>query len=230
MYNLRIFLAVVALGIASNVFSQVIPGSNTPKVDSAMINPDAKKDPAFNPKRDSVVNLKSARPREQKPAVVKDSARLALERLPRQAVVRSAIVPGLGQIKNGRWWKVPFIYGGFVGLGLIIDFNHRYYKDILSELQFRRNNIGQTSTSIYANFDDQSLISAKDYYRRTRDLSFLACGALYAINLIDAYVDAKFFRYDISDDLAIKIYPSLTPQLSYAYTTPAPALKIKISL
>ncbi|HCN83771.1 MAG TPA: hypothetical protein DIT07_09125, partial [Sphingobacteriaceae bacterium] len=49
------------------------------------------------------------------PVVFKDSARLALERMPHTAVVRSAILPGLGQIYNKRWWKVPFIYGGFVG-------------------------------------------------------------------------------------------------------------------
>lgn len=228
MHILRIILLLVGLAYLSPVFSQTDP--KVVKVDSAMSNPDLKTDSAFLPKKDTTVKVNAIKEVEAKPAVVKDSARLALERLPRQAVTRSAILPGLGQIKNGRWWKVPIIYGGFVSLALAIDFNQRYYKDILNELQYRRANNGARLNPDYEPFEEQALISAKDFYRRNRDLSFLGCGALYAINLIDAYVDAKFFRFDVSDDLAIKVYPSLQPQVSYAYISPVPVIKLKLSL
>src|SRR3546814_19441547 len=61
--------------------------------------------------------------KEEEPVVYKDSARLTLENRTRQAVRSSAILPGLGQVQNGRWWKVPMVYGGFVGLGLFFEFN-----------------------------------------------------------------------------------------------------------
>ena len=224
MHILRIFLLVVSFGMVSPVFSQVIPEADTTKTDTLEARP------VLPAPKDTVTKVSPVKKAESKETVVKDSARLALERLPRRAVVSSAILPGLGQIRNGRWWKVPIIYGGFVSLALAIDFNQRYYKDILSELQYRNANSGMKLNPDYEPFEDRALISAKDFYRRNRDLSILACGALYAINLIDAYVDAKFFRFDISDDLAIKVSPSIQPQVSYAYISPVPVLKLKLSL
>src|SRR5690606_13425104 len=69
------------------------------------------------------------------PVVYKDSARLALERRSRLAVKRSAILPGWGQITNGRWWKVPILYGGVVGLVISYDISQSGYKEMLEEAQ-----------------------------------------------------------------------------------------------
>lgn len=204
--------------------------STVVKVDSAMSNPDSKK-PKTVVRKDTVVTVKGVAP--DKPVVAKDSARLAIERLPGQALRRSALVPGLGQIKNGKWWKVPFIYGGLVGAGLVFEFNQRYYKDILTELQYRTLRSAdqpERNNPKYMNSDDDALRRGRDFYRRSRDLSVLAGMGVYAINLIDAYVDAKFVRWDISDELAIKVKPSLQTLPVHASLVPVAGIKICIGL
>ena len=227
MYRLGVFLFVMICCFSLQGFSQT--DSTVLVVDSTLRNPDAKRNPVFNAPSDTINNLKSATP--VKPEVVKDSARLALERLPKVAIRRSAILPGWGQVTNGRWWKVPIIYGGFIGLGLAVDFNQRYYKKFLSELQFRDEFPDQKrDPDLIKLLDQQALIQYKDYYRRNRDLSVLAAVGLYAINIIDAYVDAKFFRFDISDELGFKIQPSIIPSVSHAYIPPVPAIKIQLIL
>ncbi|PRY51437.1 hypothetical protein B0I27_10722 [Arcticibacter pallidicorallinus] len=202
------------------------------KVDSAMANPDSRQPKTVVPK-DTVVRVAGETP--DKPAVVKDSARLAIERMPGQAARRSAIVPGLGQIKNGRWWKVPFIYGGLVGTALVFEFNQRYYRDILTELQVRYNednNIpdDREQNPKYQNLDETALQSGKDFYRRNRDLSVLVGLGVYAINIIDAYVDAKFFRWDVSDELSFRVKPSLQSLPTHASVVPVPGIKISLAL
>lgn len=227
MYRLRVFLFVMSCCFALNGFSQT--DSNVVVVDSTLRNPDAKRNPIFNAPKDTSANLKAATP--VKSEVFKDSARLALEAMPGRAIRRSAVLPGWGQVTNGRWWKVPIIYGGFIGLGLAIDFNQKYYRKFIRELQFRDEFPDKTSDPDLVRItDQQGLIQYKDYYRRNRDLSVLAAVGLYAINIIDAYVDAKFFRFDISDELGFKIQPSLIPTVSHAYISPVPAIKIQLML
>lgn len=183
-----------------------------------------------------IVKAGSARQDTSKKAIkkepaIKDSARLAIEAMPRRAALNSAMLPGLGQITNKRWWKVPLVYGGFVGIGLVFEFNQRYYKVFLKEAQFRQENPGKTQNPLYAPYTTEGIISIKDSYRRNRDLSLLAGLGFYAINIIDAYVDAKFFRFDISDDLSVKVSPSLNPNPIHASSvSPVLGVKLKISL
>lgn len=150
---------------------------------------------------------------EKGPAIYKDSTRLALENLTRTAVRKSMILPGWGQIQNGRWWKAPLVVGGFVGIYMSYDFAKRNYKIFLKEAQYRAINpgAGVYENPEFANINSQNIIAAKDFYRRNRDLSVLGGLGFYAIQLIDAYVDAKFFRYDISDDFSFNIAPSFEP-------------------
>lgn len=236
MFNFKLLLIFVLLVFGASAFAQTDP--NVVEVDTTMRNPGTKPPDTLGREQDSIrlltPGIKSAKPVSRKDTIFKDAARLALEKLPRQAALRSAILPGLGQIKNGRWWKVPFVYGGFVGLGLIFEFNNRYYLDLLEEVQFRADpqNKNKISTTKYSDpqisFDRLKL--AKDSYRRNRDLSILAGVAFYAVQIIDAYVDAKFFRFDISDELSFNVAPTLqTPPFSHAIK-PVPAFKIKFAL
>lgn len=167
----------------------------------------------------------------KKEPAVKDSARLAIEAMPRHAALKSLMVPGLGQIYNKRWWKVPLVYGGFVGIGLVFEFNQRYYKVFLKEAQFRELNPQKTENPLYSNYSSQGIIAIKDSYRRNRDLSVLAGLGFYAITIIDAYVDAKFFRFDISDELSLKVEPVVNQIPMYASAfSPAVGLKLKLNL
>lgn len=235
MNVLRLFILIAALALALPGFCQT--DSAYVKVDSAVGNPASRK-PKTVTKKDTTIGP-SVKSTKGKNTVVKDSARLALEALPGKAAWSSAIIPGWGQIRNHRWWKVPFIYGGMVSVALAYDFNRRYYRDILHELQYRRLRIEkneldkpETNDPDYERYGDQELISAQNFYRRNRDLSVLGFLAIHTINIIDAYVDAKFFRYDISDKLGVSVRPSLlaTPPASFASATPVPALKLTISL
>lgn len=194
---------------------------------------------AFSQNRDTVASrrrdniparLDTAKTAAKAPSVVKDSARLALERMPRQAAMKSAMLPGLGQLYNKRWWKVPLIYGGFIGIGLVYEFNQRNYKIFLKEAQFREENPGKTENPLFAGYSNQGIITIKDSYRRDRDLSILAGLGFYAINIIDAYVDAKFFRFDISDELSLKVDPVINNGSYMNASAERPSLGIKFSL
>jgi hypothetical protein len=167
----------------------------------------------------------------KKTPAIKDSARIAIEAMPRRAALNSAMLPGLGQIYNKRWWKVPLVYGGFIGIGLVFEFNQRYYQVFLKEAQFRQENPGKTQNPLYAPYTTEGIISIKDSYRRNRDLSVLAGLGFYAINIIDAYVDAKFFRFDISDELSVKVSPAINQAPIHASSTgQVLGLKLKIAL
>lgn len=166
----------------------------------------------------------------QKTPAVKDSARLALEAMTRRAAMKSAMLPGLGQIYNKRWWKVPLVYGGFVGIGLVFEFNQRNYKIFLKEAQYRELNPGKKENPLFVRLTNEGIISIKDSYRRNRDLSVLGGLGFYAINIIDAYVDAKFFRFDISDDLSLKISPSVNQAATVHASAFAPVLGLKVKL
>jgi hypothetical protein len=206
MYSKILFVLLLMRFLThGEVFSQVVEANSTPQDSSKKA---IKKIPA-----------------------IKDSARIVIEAMPRRAALNSALLPGLGQINNKRWWKVPLVYGGFVGIGLVFEFNQRYYQVFLKEAQFRQENPGKTQNPLYAPYTTEGIISIKDSYRRNRDLSVLAGLGFYAINIIDAYVDAKFFRFDISDELSAKISPTLNQApIHAAGFSPVMGLKLKIAL
>lgn len=187
---------------------------------------------AYSQDPDSIPSKKAPKQQIAPNGVVKDSARLAVEARPRIAGRRSAILPGLGQIYNKRWWKVPLVYGGFVGIGLVYEFNQRQYKIFLKEAQYRQEDPDKANPD-WAPYSDEGIIGIKDDYRRSRDLSILAGLAFYAVQIIDAYVDAKFFRFDVSNDLSLKIDPLI--QTGTIYNTMAPSkttlgVSLKLSL
>lgn len=208
--------------------------SNVVEVDSAFLVP-GRKLPRDTAGKDPVRVIDSPRvdpktDNQGEKEVVKSPARLALERLPRRAVIASAILPGLGQIYNRRWWKVPLVYAGFVGIGLVYNFNQQYYKEFLEEAQYRFLNNGERRNPSYVQYDDQAIQDAKDFYRRNRDLTILSVFGFHVIQIVDAYVDAKFFRYDISDELSLRLSPAIQSQPAYNAYSPIPSLKIKLSL
>lgn len=160
--------------------------------------------------------------------IPKDSARLALEAMPRKAAIRSAILPGLGQIYNRRWWKVPLVYGAYVGVGLVYEFNQRYYKMFLTEAQFRQENPDKVGDPQFQGWTTEGIIQIKDNYRRNRDLSILAILGVHAVQVIDAYIDAKFFRFDVSDDLNVSINPTF--EGGTLASAPVPGIKLRVLL
>jgi len=140
---------------------------------------------------------------------------------PSRSVWLSSIVPGLGQIYNRKYWKLPLIYGGFAGLAYAISWNGRMYSDYKNAyLDITDNN---PNTNSFLNFltpnqrkqtiDTAWLTSALksrvDMFRRYRDLSVICAIGLYALTMVDAYVDAQLSDFDVSPDLSMKIAPTL---------------------
>lgn len=138
---------------------------------------------------------------------------------PRKATIYSAVLPGLGQIYNRKYWKVPLIYGGFVTFGYFINFNNNEYITYRQAYSDIIDNDPTTNSHLYLKVNPsllkpenkadytQALRIAKDGSRRNRDLVVISTAMFYALNIIDASVDAHFFNFDISDDLTINWVP-----------------------
>lgn len=151
-----------------------------------------------------------------------ESGRTIKKHNPAKATVYSAVLPGLGQLYNNKWWKVPIVYGGFVGLGITIynynknylDYKHAYYdindsdpntkyyeevwpKDDFSEIDDaeRRNNLS-----------DRMVVYIEET-RRSRDLFYIISAGFYLLNILDANIDAHFIDFDISEDLTFNFEP-----------------------
>ncbi|HXH18287.1 MAG TPA: DUF5683 domain-containing protein [Chitinophagales bacterium] len=125
----------------------------------------------------------------------------------KRAVIQSAVIPGWGQMYNKKWWKVPIIYAGFGGLGFAIGWNAKRFRTYSDAYRLRVD--GDTATiDPYADvYSESNLIILKNYYKRNMNLAIIFTGVLYALNLVDAAVDAHLFEYDISDDLSLRIEP-----------------------
>lgn len=142
---------------------------------------------------------------------------------PRKAVIYSAIFPGLGQIYNRKYWKLPVLYGGFVGFTYAISWNNGYYRDYLGAYQDIMDDdpnsnrwhdmlpysYRQDPESVDNQWFTGVLQQRKDYYRYYRDLSIIGTVALYLVAIVDAYVDAQLFDFDMSPDLSMRVEPAI---------------------
>jgi hypothetical protein len=141
---------------------------------------------------------------------------------PKRATIYSAILPGLGQAYNKKYWKIPIIYAGFGTIGYFIGWNNGFYNTYkLAYSDFTDNDDSTNSyldvlppgydlenTTDYNNFKS-GLSKQSDYYRRNRDLLIISMVGFYGLNLIDASVDAHLFDFDISEDLTMNWQPAV---------------------
>lgn len=125
---------------------------------------------------------------------------------PRKALLFSAVVPGLGQAYNKKYWKIPLVYGGGFGLWLIFDFYQDQYKDYKSELFYILEHETQQSPG---GFTETQLRPAIDRARRERDFLIILLGALYVLQIVDAHVDAHLKEFDVNPNLKVSFQPYL---------------------
>ena len=139
---------------------------------------------------------------------------------PAKAAFFSAVLPGLGQAYNKKYWKIPIVYAGLITSAYYIkksNDSYQVYKNAyLSRVDENNSNNSYTQ---YSNSDLRTLI---DFYRRNREISILCFFGTYILNIIDASVSAHLFDYDISDDLSFHIQPIYfsqenTPGLSLCF-------------
>lgn len=117
----------------------------------------------------------------------------------------SAIVPGLGQAYNKKYWKIPIIYAALGGLGYWGINNHVQYKHYSDNLKAEYDDDPSTFNS--TPYSSNQLIILKNDHKKFRDIAILAGAVVYALNIIDANVDAHLKTFDVSDDLSMKIKP-----------------------
>ena len=153
---------------------------------------------------------------------------------PHKATFYSAILPGLGQAYNKKYWKIPILYAGIGGIIYGLNFNttnynkyRRAYRDFLIQdpgnTSYLNDNVRPrgtkrdefeerlTTDSSLASWYENALENKRNYYKRYRDLSYVGLALVYVLNLVDASVDAHFKTFDVSNDLSMHFEPSVTP-------------------
>jgi hypothetical protein len=157
---------------------------------------------------------------------------------PLKATMLAITFPGLGQIYNRKYWKVPIVYAGFGGLIYSVGFNTSQYNTMMKAYQDFTDKIPETNsyislikwadpseydpvlypeTYIPANesWVKDNLLQAVDYYKKYRDLSYIGIAAWYLISILDANVDASLFNFDIDSNLSFQISPVQAPIPGY---------------
>ena len=140
---------------------------------------------------------------------------------PNRALWLALVIPGGGQIYNRKYWKLPLVYGGFMGCAYALTWNNMMYKDYSqayldimdadentkSYEDFLPYNV--TITDSNRSRYQEILRKRKDYYRKYRDMSIFAFAAVYLLSVVDAYVDAELSSFEINEDLSLHIEPTV---------------------
>lgn len=170
----------------------------------------------------------AAQPPDTVPVRKERARRYSIE--PIRATMFAAALPGLGQIYNRKYWKVPIVYAGFGALGYAVTYNTKSYNTFINAYQDFNDIIPETDSylELLVNLDPKTydpvlfpkdykpsteawvrttLQNGVDYYRKYRDLSYIGIAAWYLFTIIDAHVDASLFDYDITDDIRASVVP-----------------------
>ena len=121
---------------------------------------------------------------------------------PSRAAFYSAILPGLGQAYNGKYWKVPIVVGAITTGILFYDHNNKQYNRVRDA--YKRRLAGFTDDEFYGRLTDDALRDAQQTFRRNKELSLLITFGLYALNIVDANIDAHLLQYNIDENLSLK--------------------------
>lgn len=150
------------------------------------------------------------------------------EHSPTKATIMSACLPGLGQFYNRKYWKIPVIYAGFAVFGYFIYTNtDQYINYKCAYIEASYGNLNGSYSYLTQRYSTDALLSGREYYRRNLEISCLLTAVWYALNILDATVDAHLFTYNISDRLSLNLEPQLTP--IGITQQPSTGLKIRIN-
>jgi len=119
---------------------------------------------------------------------------------PTKALMYALVLPGLGQAYNGKYWKIPIVWGGLGFASYAVVFNSGQYKDAL------RNYIADETD------DNERIVRG---WKRNMELSYIVAILVYGLQILDAYVDANLYSWDVNDNLSLGISPSLQPMMSH---------------
>lgn len=139
---------------------------------------------------------------------------------PQRALWLSLVLPGAGQIYNRKYWKLPIVYGGFLGCIYALSWNNQMYRDYSQaylDIMDDDPNTKSYEAMLPLNYDIRGreeqfktiFKNKKNYFRKYRDMSIFAFIGVYLLSVVDAYVDAELSSFDISKDLSLKVEPAL---------------------
>lgn len=151
--------------------------------------------PEETKKEESVLKIENATVVEEKKGIDPLS--------PSKAAFYSAILPGLGQAYNKKYWKIPIVYAAMgTGIYFYVTNNKNYNR---YRRAYKRRLAGFNDDE-FQNIvvDDNALIDAQEFYQRNRDLSLLLTVVAYVLNIVDANVDAHLLQFNVSDDLSVR--------------------------
>jgi Family of unknown function (DUF5683) len=145
-----------------------------------------------------------------------DSTVKAKVHSPKKAATMSALCPGLGQIYNRKYWKLPIIYVAMGGCVFGFAYNQNefaYYRDVLRV----RYDDDSLTVDPLPQYSDASIVALKNDYQRYRDLCVIGFSAIYLLQVIDAAVDAHLYTFDVGPDLSLQWSPRVTPGFRQNY-------------
>ncbi len=131
---------------------------------------------------------------------------------PRKASIYSAVLPGLGQAYNHKYWKIPIIYAGFGAFAYFLQTNYKEYDKFHEAYLWKvsGDTIPIDNEYIYKYETADQLKNGTDYYRRNFEVTCILTAVWYVVNILDATVDAHLMDYDINEDLSVQVQPGLS--------------------
>lgn len=161
---------------------------------------------------------------------------------PIRAMWIGLVLPGAGQIYNRKYWKLPIVYGGFLGCVYALTWNNQMFSDY-SQAYLDITDSDPNTKSYEKMLPPRYSIegkeerfqgifkSKKDTFRRYRDLSIFAFAGVYLLSVIDAYVDAELSTFDISRDLSLHVLPTMieTERFDMRHRSTAPGVQIVLN-
>jgi hypothetical protein len=129
---------------------------------------------------------------------------------PRKAILFAAVLPGLGQVYNKKYWKLPLVYGGLAATGYAINFYNTGYKKYKSQLFYNleTNPGNENAQHPVSRFTTSQLRTITNKYRRERDFMVIIMAGVYILQMVDAHVDAHLKEFDLNPNLHVRIEPT----------------------
>lgn len=160
---------------------------------------------------------------------------------PNRALWLSLVLPGAGQIYNRKYWKLPIIYGGFLGCTYALLWNQQMYDDYSQaylDIMDDDPNTHSYTNMLPMGYDiagreeqfKKIFRHKRDYYRKYRDMSIFAFFGVYLVSVVDAYVDAQLSTFDISKDLSVSFEPASIEQRNAIGSGGGKALGVQCSI
>jgi len=141
-----------------------------------------------------------------------------IDHSPRKAAMYSAVLPGLGQIYNKKYWKLPLVYGGLVGFGYAAIWNSQQYQIYFDKFKYMTEN----DLLEYEGATLQEVEWYKNSFLRYKNLMIIVTIGFYVIQVVDANVDAHLIDYDISDDISLTVDPVMLTPSFFEASAPVP--------